>query len=107
MGVRYKEEGLYYNSFPNIIRKKNSFNNLKLYYNMTSYIETDSMYLQCFVWKLLVSPLFELNVHSGVKGTRIHGLGSRKVDVLNNMGGNTFPELLLQNSFPARTEGEK
>lgn len=88
---------------------KNSFNNLKLNYNLTSCIETDRepLYLQCFVWKLLVSPLFELNVHSGVKGTRIHGLGSRKVNVLNNMGGNTFPELLLQNSFPARREGEK
>lgn len=47
------------------------------------------------MWELLVSPLFELDVYSGVKGTRVHCLGSRQVDVLDYMGGNTFPQLFL------------
>lgn len=67
-----------------------------------SYIKTDNLlYLQCFVWKLLVSPLLELDVYGGVKGTRVHCLSSRQVDVLNYMGGNTFPQLLLQDGLPA------
>lgn len=58
-------------------------------------------YLQCFVWELLISPLLEFDIHSGVKGTRVHCLGSRQVDVLNYMGGNPFPQFLLEDSFPS------
>lgn len=60
------------------------------------------LYLQCFVWELLVSPLLELNVYGGVEGTRVHRLSSRQVDVLNYMSRNTFPQLLLQNRLPER-----
>lgn len=59
------------------------------------------------MWKLLVSPLLELDVHGGVKGTRVHCLGSRQVDVLNHMGGNTFPQLLLQDGLPEESYGVK
>lgn len=34
-------------------------------------------HLQGFVWKLFVGPLLQFDVYSGVKGTRIHCLGSR------------------------------
>lgn len=56
------------------------------------------------MWKLLVSPLLELDVYGGVEGTRVHCLGSRQVDVLNHMGGNTFPQLLLQDGLPGRVK---
>lgn len=58
------------------------------------------------MWKLLVGPLLELDVYSGVKGTRVHCLGSRQVDVFNHMGGNAFPQLLLQDGLPARVKDE-
>lgn len=45
--------------------------------------------------QLLVCPLFELDVHGGVEGTRVHGLGCRQVDVLDDVGGHTLPQLLL------------
>ena len=45
--------------------------------------------------QLLVGPLLELDVHRGVEGARVHGLGSRQVDVLDHMGGHTLPQLLL------------
>ena len=48
-------------------------------------------YLQCFVWQLLVCPLLELNIHSGVEGARVHALGGWQVDVLYDMGGHTLP----------------
>lgn len=54
------------------------------------------------MWKLLVGPLLELDIYGGVKGTRVHCLGSRQVDVLNHMGGNTFPQLPLQDGLPGR-----
>lgn len=57
-------------------------------------------YLQCFVWKLLVGPLLELDVYGGVKGTRVRCLSSRQVDVFNHMGGNAFPQLFLQDGLP-------
>lgn len=46
--------------------------------------------------KLLVGPLLEFDVDGGVEGAGVHGLGSRQVYVLNHMGGNAFPQLLLQ-----------
>lgn len=45
--------------------------------------------------QLLVRPLFELDVHSGVEGARVHGLGCRQVDVLDDMCGHALPQLLL------------
>lgn len=58
------------------------------------------MYLQCFVWQLLVGPLLELDVHRGVEGARVHGLGGGQVDVLDHVGGHALPELLLQDGLP-------
>lgn len=52
--------------------------------------------------ELLVGPLFELDVHGGVEGTRVHGLGGRQVDVLDHVGGHTLPQLLLQDGLPGR-----
>lgn len=47
-------------------------------------IDTDCLHEEClwshlqgFVWKLFVGPLLQFDVYSGVKGTRIHCLGSR------------------------------
>ena len=34
-------------------------------------------YLQGFVGQLLVSPLLQFDVHSGVEGAGVHGLGGR------------------------------
>lgn len=48
-------------------------------------------YLQCFVWELFVCPLLEFNIYCGVEGARVHGLSSRKVDVLNNVRGDSLP----------------
>lgn len=33
-------------------------------------------YLQGFVWKLFVGPLLQFDVYGGVKGARVHSLGS-------------------------------
>lgn len=52
------------------------------------------------MWKLLVSPLLQLDVYSCVKGPRVHCLGSRQIDVLNDMSGNTFPKFFLKNRLP-------
>lgn len=97
--ILFKFEVMSCNSEPHSLNKLN--------YIIISCIKADNLhYLQCFVWKLLVGPLLELDVHSGVKGTGVHCLGSRQVDVLNHVGGNTFPQLLLQNGLPGRVKGE-
>lgn len=73
-----------------------------LNYNMIRITKAESLfYLKCLVRELLICPLFELDVYSCVKGTRVYCLGSGQVNVFNHMGGNTFPELLLQDSLPA------
>lgn len=63
-----------------------------------------SHYLQRFVWQLFVRPLLQFNVYSGVEGSRVRGLSSRKVDVLDDVSGDSLPQLLLQDGLP---EGRK
>lgn len=41
--------------------------------------------LDCFIRKLLISPLFKLDIYCCVKSPRIHGLCSWKIDVFNHM----------------------
>jgi len=57
------------------------------------------------VRQLLVGPLFQLDVHRGVEGARVQGLGGGQVDVLDHMGGHALPQLLLQHGLPAGRGG--
>lgn len=67
-------------------------------------MNTNRPHLKGLVWELLVGPLLEFNVYGGVKGARVHCLGSRQVNVLNHVCGNALPQLLLQYRLPGRDE---
>lgn len=64
-------------------------------------------YLQCFVWQLFVCPLLQFNIYGGVEGSRVRGLSGGKVDVLDDVGGDSLPQLLLQYGLPeSRTSAQ-
>lgn len=52
------------------------------------------------MWQLFVRPLLQFDVHRGVEGARVHGLRGGKVDVLDDVSGDSLPQLLLQYGLP-------